>query len=251
MIALKLITLVLGQKMALHIPVSCYHVKGHGGLKKAVHQTCDAIPGYRYVMRSDIQSYYASVNFGVLLDIIRSYVSHPVLLELVCNALYRTETWGGIFYDYDTKGIPKGSPLSPLLGAIALLPLDKAMEQVRDIFYARFMDEWVILTKSKTALRKVVKIIHTILNALDFQLHPSKTYIGKISRGFNFLGYYMDSQKILPSRETIRRFHDRATALYEQPHVHKETFRRRRAPQRDYPTIQLMRRLPPRDISGR
>jgi hypothetical protein len=77
------------------------------------------------------------------------------------------------------------------------------------------MDDWVVLTKSKTALRKVVKITHEVLNALKFQLHPCKTYIGKISHGFNFLGYYMDDQKILPSQETIRRFHERATALYE------------------------------------
>jgi len=33
MIALKLITQVLGLLMEDHIPKSCYHVKGHGGLK--------------------------------------------------------------------------------------------------------------------------------------------------------------------------------------------------------------------------
>ena len=55
-----------------------------------------------------------------------------------------------------------------------------------------------------------------MINELQFQLHPNKTYIGKISNGFNFLGYYMDDHKILPSRETIRRFLTRAAALYEQ-----------------------------------
>jgi hypothetical protein len=77
------------------------------------------------------------------------------------------------------------------------------------------MDDWVVLTKSKTALRKLIKITHTVLNGLRLMLHPSKTYIGKISHGFNFLGYYMDDQKILPSKETIRRFHERSSALYE------------------------------------
>ncbi len=94
----------------------------------------------------------------------------------------------------EDKGIPMGSPLSPLLGAIALIPLDKAMDQVRQIFYARYMDDWVVFTKSKTALRKIVKI----------------------TNGFNFLGYYMDDLKILPSKETIRRFHERGSAFYEQ-----------------------------------
>ena len=44
-----------------------------------------------------------------------------------------------------------------------------------------------------------------------------KTYIGKISHGFNFLAYYFDDQKILPSQETFRRFHERSLALYEHP----------------------------------
>jgi len=116
--------------------------------------------------------------------------------------------------------------LSPLLGAIALIPLDKAMGQINGIFHARFMDDWAVLTKSKTALRKVVKITHEVINSLQFQLHPCKTYIGKISKGFNFLGFYMDDQKILPSKETIRRFHERATALYEPSQANRNISRR-------------------------
>jgi hypothetical protein len=57
-------------------------------------------------------------------------------------------------------------------------------------------------------------------------LHPCKTYIGKISHGFNFLAYYMDNQKILLSKETIRRFYKRAAALYEPPQTNKNVSRR-------------------------
>ena len=57
-------------------------------------------------------------------------------------------------------------------------------------------------------------------------MHPCKTYIGKISHGFNFLGYYMDDQKILLSQETIRRFHERATALYEPSQTTRNVSRR-------------------------
>ena len=163
-----------------------------------------------------------------LWGIIESYVSHPALLNLIRSACLRTETRGGLFYEYHDKGVPMGSPLSPILGAIALIPLDVAMQNIKDVFYARFMDDWVVLTKSKTALRKVIKITHQVVNDLKFQLHPMKTYIGKISHGFNFLAYYMDPQKILPSQETIRRFHERATALYEQPPGSKKLSRRYR-----------------------
>ena len=215
MITLKLITQTLQQKMAGDIPQSCYHVKGHGGLKKSVSHTHASIADHYFVMRSDIKSYYQSIRFDVLMGIIETYVQHPVLLNLLYKALNRKETRGGLYYEYE-RGIPKGSPLSPLLGAIALIPLDKAMGNIRNIFYARFMDDWVVMTKSKTALRKVIKITHQVMTDLKLQLHPTKTYIGKISHGINFLGYYMDDHKILPSKETIRRFHERGTALYEQ-----------------------------------
>ncbi len=216
MVVLKLISLALQQQMGDHIPTSCYHVKGHGGLKKAVHDTSTAIPNYQYVMRSDIKSYYESISFDVLIGIIESYVKHPILLTLISKALRRTETRGGNFYDYYEKGIPKGSPLSPILGALALIPLDNAMDKRSGVYYCRFMDDWCVLTKSKSALRKAVKVTHQILKSLKLELHPAKTYIGKISQGFNFLAYYMDDKKILPAKETIKRFHERAIALYEQ-----------------------------------
>lgn len=79
-----------------------------------------------------------------------------------------------------------------------------------------FTLDFLILTKSKTALRKVVKLTHQIVKAQKLELHPTKTYIGKISHGFNFLGYYFDDNKLLPSQESIRRLKERAYALYEQ-----------------------------------
>lgn len=58
------------------------------------------------------------------------------------------------------------------------------------------------------------------------QLYPMKTYIGKISHGFNFLAYYMDPDKILPSQETFRRFYERSAALYEPPPDRRRVSRR-------------------------
>lgn len=213
MIALKLIAQALGLRMKDLISPSCYHVQGHGGLKKAVVHTHEALPRYKYVFRTDIKGYYESINFESLTAIIETYVSHPALLTLIRRALRRTETRGGIFYDYDEKGLPMGSPLSPILGAIALIPLDHAMDKNNEVRYLRFMDDFLTLTKSKTALRKVVKLTHQIVNAQKLELHPMKTYIGKISNGFNFLGYYFDNNKLLPSQESIRRFYERALAL--------------------------------------
>ena len=146
MMALKLMTNALHEQMNHALSKSCYHTKSNGGLKKALVDTCDALPHYRYVLRSDIKSYYESIRFDVLIRIIETYVKDPILLQLIMKALHRIETYGGNFYDFPFKGIPKRSPLSPLLAAIALLPLDQAMEYGSDVFYARFVDDWIVLT---------------------------------------------------------------------------------------------------------
>ena len=161
MIALKLISQALGRRMAKYIPKSCCHVKNHGGLKKAVRQTYEALPDYQYVMRSDVQGYYASICFDVLMEIIKSYVTHPILLTLVRKACQRTETCGGVFYDYYEKGIPKGSPLSPLLGAIALIPLDKAMGEIKGVFYQRYMDGTPVQAWNKWGESPLTPIVYS------------------------------------------------------------------------------------------
>lgn len=214
MMALKLISNALSSTIS--IPKTCYHTKGNGGLKKAATCTSTKLPNYTYVFRSDVKSFYESIDFGVLMGIVERYIKDPVLLTLLRRALMRAENSGGNFTFYDTHGLPMGSPLSPLLGAIMLMPLDHAMGKIKDVFYARYMDDWIILTKSKTQLRKVIKKTHKIMKDLKLSLHPTKTYIGKILSGFNFLGYYMDGRKLLPSTETIRRMTERASALYEQ-----------------------------------
>jgi hypothetical protein len=99
----------------------------------------------------------------------------------------RTETRGGLFWDFKV-GIPMGSPLSPILGAVALLPLDRALARA-NCLYVRYMDDWIVLTKTHSQLRKVARITNEVLKTLKQTKHPDKTYIGRISKGFDFLGY--------------------------------------------------------------
>ena len=225
-LVLKAIAIVLGEEVSPRLSKHCWHLKGRG-LKAAVRETQSKISEYKFVFRSDVHSYYATINHNVLSQLVAEFVSDLIVLDLIRKSMERCETMGGLFWDFK-KGIPMGSPLSPWLGAAALIPLDKAMGQVKGIFYARYVDDWVVFTKSKSALRKVVKITHQVVHDLKLQLHPSKTYIGKIARGFNFLAYYMDNEKILPSKETIRRFGDRSAALYESPQTNKNISRRYR-----------------------
>jgi RNA-directed DNA polymerase len=60
-LVLKAIALVLGDEVAPHLSEHCWHLKGRG-LKAAVSKTQSMISGYKFVLRSDVDSYYASMT---------------------------------------------------------------------------------------------------------------------------------------------------------------------------------------------
>ena len=101
------------------------------------------------------------------------------------------------------------------MGAVYLKPLDDLMERL-DLPYVRYMDDWVILAKTRWALRRVVQQVNAILDNLKLEKHPDKTFIGRIDRGFDFLGYRFVAKGLRLAAQTKQRFVERATRLYEQ-----------------------------------
>ena len=101
-LVLKALALVLGE----HLPIlpRCTHVKGHGGAKAAVRQVWTGLAENRFVLRTDVKSYYASIDHLLLLDQLAEYVKDKRVLNLLGQYLRRTTERGGLFWDYE-KGI--------------------------------------------------------------------------------------------------------------------------------------------------
>ena len=81
------------------------------------------------------------------------------------------------------------------------------------------MDDWVVMVKTKHVLRKVIKITHRVLTALKLKMHPDKTYLGGIKKGFDFLGvHFGETPKISKiSEENHRTRHALRYARNESP----------------------------------
>ncbi len=116
------------------------------------------------------------------------------------------------------RGIGLGCPLSPLMGALYLQRLDEAFANPADgrWFYARFMDDWVILVPTRSRLRRVVRRVYRILGELKVTVHPDKTFVGRIRKGFDFLGYQFSHAGLGVASKTVRRCLEKASRLYEQ-----------------------------------
>ena len=65
-----LVLKALAMVLARHLPVSrsCTHVKGHGGAKAAVRRVMARLAGNRFVLKTDVKCYYASIDHHLLLD---------------------------------------------------------------------------------------------------------------------------------------------------------------------------------------
>jgi hypothetical protein len=142
------------------------------------------------------------------------HIKDRAILNHLWQAMRLSVTWGGLYKDCE-RGISRGCPLSPLLGAFFLHELDRAMER-SGLFYVRYMDDILVLAPTRWKLRWAVTQVNGALTALDLEKHPDKTFIGRIEKGFDFLGYHFDGTRLAVARATVERFVAHATRLYEQ-----------------------------------
>jgi hypothetical protein len=211
-LGLKALALVASDRLPAS-PV-CYHLAGHGGAKGAVRAVWEHLPAHRFVLKTDVQGFYASIEHQRLLDRLAVCISDHRVLNLCGQYLRRTAERGGHYWEARC-GIPLGCPLSPVMGALFLAELDATLVQ-HGFQVVRFMDDILVLTPTRWKLRAAVRLVNQGLAALGLRKHPQKTFIGRIARGFTFLGYQISPQGITVARQTVEHMVARARQLYEQ-----------------------------------
>lgn len=65
------------------------------------------------------------------------------------------------------------------------------------------MDDLVVLTRARWQLRRAVRTLNQVFNALRVEQHPGKTFIGRIARGFDFLGCHFGAGVLKIAAKTI------------------------------------------------
>jgi hypothetical protein len=78
------------------------------------------------------------------------------------------------------------------------------------------IDDWVILAKTRWHLRRAVRVMNEVLARLGLAQHPDKTFIGRVSRGFDFLGVdFQPGAPLAPSAVSLARKTEKIARLYE------------------------------------
>ncbi|HEX8607028.1 MAG TPA: group II intron reverse transcriptase/maturase, partial [Pedobacter sp.] len=143
--------------------------------------------GHNHIVDIDLKSFFDEVDHRLLLQLLYNKVKCRIILRLIRKWLRVPILINGKLTKR-RKGVPQGSPLSPLLSNIMLHELDKEMEQ-QGLKYVRYADDFSIYCKSNHAARKTGnKVFLYLKNKLKLPINREKSGIRKPVQ-FTILGH--------------------------------------------------------------
>lgn len=165
-----------------------YGFRPNRNAQQAVQQAQTNInEGYQHIVDIDLKNFFDEVDHCILLRLLYRKVKCPLTLRLIRKWLRAPILINGKLTKR-RKGVPQGSPLSPLLSNIMLHELDKELEKQGNR-YVRYADDFSIYTKSKTAARKVGNSVYLFLkDKLKLPINKEKSGIRRPVQ-FEILGY--------------------------------------------------------------
>ena len=214
-LVLKWLALMAGPLLPWH--PRCEHGAGMGVVASRRRLTEAIASGrYQFVMRTDIRGYYQHIEPDDVLREVACHLPCPLQRGLLGQFLAYSVEGGGEFFT-PGRGIPRGCALSPLIGASLLYRLDAALGEGQVGYYARYMDDFMILAEQRWPLRRAIAHLRAALAAMGFELHPDKTRIGRLARGVDWLGGWFNQHgRVGIAPRGLQLYRTRTLRLYEQ-----------------------------------
>jgi RNA-directed DNA polymerase len=152
----------LASKFELEFEDESYGFRPQKNTQKAVQQSLRNInDGYQDIVDIDLKSFFDEVQHYKLLQLTYQKVKCPTTLWLIRKWLRAPISINGRLHKR-RKGVPQGSPLSPLLSNIMLDQLDKYLK-AKGCRFVRYADDFSIYTKSKAEAKKIGNEVYTFL----------------------------------------------------------------------------------------
>jgi RNA-directed DNA polymerase len=148
--------------------------------------------GYVWVVDADIQSYFDTIVWDILLHDVKERVTDGRVLALLESYLTQ-DVMDGMKRWQPTRGTPQGAVVSPLLANLYLHAVDQALEAA-GLRVVRYADDLVILCRSESEARQALARLQEEMAKRKLTLHPEKTRLVNATKrgGFDFLGYHFE-----------------------------------------------------------
>jgi len=165
-----------------------YGFRPHRNAHQALQQSLENInSGYQDIVDIDLKSFFDEVEHYILLELIYKKVKCKATMKLLRSFLRAPIEIDGKLQKR-RRGVPQGSPLSPLLSNILLNELDKELEK-RGHRYMRYADDFSIYVRSKKSAKRAGNSIYKFLrDKLQLPINREKSGIRRPVT-FQVLGY--------------------------------------------------------------
>lgn len=171
--------------------------------KKNLHQAVQKAQGFinegfQHIVDIDLQTFFDEVDHRYLLQLLYRKVKCRDTLRLIRKWLRSPIQINGKLVKR-RKGVPQGSPLSPLLSNIMLHELDRELER-QGLRFIRYADDFSIYLKTKSSARKIGNATFRFLRKkLKLTINREKSGIRRPVQftclGFGFVPTYVKGER--------------------------------------------------------
>ena len=172
--------------------VHSYGFRPNKNARQAVGKALEHIhEGYPFIVDIDLKTFFDEVDHCILLNLLYRKVKCPITMRLIRKWLRAPILINGQLHKR-RKGVPQGSPLSPLSSNILLNELDKELTK-RKLRFVRYADDFSIYTQYKSHATATLKAIEKYLKTkLKLTLNGEKSGVRKPVQ-FELLGFGFES----------------------------------------------------------
>lgn len=162
-------------------------------------------------IRLDIRDFYPSISHELINKSLRSRIRKKEIIGLILSACStRTVPHGKGRPDSSaTLGVPQGLSISNIVAEICLTDLDDKLRKQGKCAYFRYVDDIIILCNEQdvtTLLKQAEGKLNKLgLNFHDPTLEMSKSGVGRISGGFDYLGYTFNQKRVSVRATSVRK----------------------------------------------
>lgn len=150
--------------------------------------------GLAWVVDADIRDFFDNIDHSVLFSRLRRKLPDTSLNSLLAQWLAAPVMENGELRAR-RRGVPQGSPLSPLLANFYLHPLDQALHR-GGYTLVRYADDFLLLCRSRVEAETALAEVHRLLAGLHLEINAEKTCITHFRVGFRFIGVHFEGTRV-------------------------------------------------------